>query len=162
MIDNRMEKAINEQINKEFYSAYLYLSMSAYFENEDWQGFAKWMNEQAKEEQEHAMKLFNYLVERGGTVKLEALDTPKQKWDSIKEVFEDSLEHEQYITSSINSLMDLAIELKDYASVSFLQWYVDEQVEEEASVEHIITKLSRVSDRPHALLRLDSEMFNRE
>ncbi len=158
MIDERMQKAINEQINKELYSAYLYLSMQAYFEAEDWSGFASWMNRQAKEEQEHAMKLFNYLIERGGTIKLEALDTPKQNWERVKEVFEDSLEHEQYVTSSINSLMDLAIELKDYASVSFLQWYVDEQVEEEASVGQIVTKLSRIGEKSSALWRFDNEL----
>ncbi len=162
MIDERMEKAINEQINKEFYSAYLYLSMAAYFENQDWSGFASWMNGQAKEEQEHAMKLFNYLVERGGTVKLEALNTPKQVWQNVKEVFEDSLEHEQYVTSSIHDLMDLAIDIKDYASVSLLQWYVDEQVEEEASVGHIITQIDRIGDNIASLYMLDKELSKRE
>ncbi len=97
MINKKLEKAINEQINKEMFSAYLYLSMSAYFEDENFPGFAKWMNEQAKEEQLHAMKLFNYLIERGGRVELMALEKPQQEWDSVNSVFEDALEHERYI-----------------------------------------------------------------
>ncbi len=162
MIDKRLEQAINEQINKEMFSAYLYLSMSAHFENENLPGFAHWMNSQAKEEQFHAMKLFNYLIERGGKVELMALDKPQQDWDSLEAVFTDSLEHEKYITKSIWDLMDLAIELKDHASVSLLRWYVDEQVEEEATVENILSQISRIGDHGGALLLLDREFAARE
>ena len=125
-----MEKALNEQINAEFYSAYLYLSMSAYFEELDYPGFAQWMRIQSKEEQDHGAKIYDYVIARGNNVSLEAIDKPQEKWDSVEAIFVHVLEHEQLVTSLINDLVDLAISEKDHATNQFLQWYVAEQVEE--------------------------------
>lgn len=161
MMKDRITKSINEQINKEFYSAYLYLSMGAYFENKNLSGFANWMNIQFQEEQSHALKMFNYISERGGIVELEQIDKPKINWDSIIEIFEDTLEHEQFITSSINNLMDIAQEESDHATVSFLGWYVDEQVEEESNAETILNQLKLINGEGHGLLMLDRELAAR-
>ncbi len=161
MINQKLTTALNEQVQKEMFSAYLYLSMSAYFEDENLSGFAHWMKEQAKEEQFHAMKLFNYIIERGGRVELLSIDKPQQNWENIKQVFTDSLEHERYISSSINELMDLAIELNDHAAVAFLQWYVVEQVEEEANVENILSQLDRIGDSGSGVLVLDRHFATR-
>lgn len=161
MINQRVADAINAQINAEMYSAYLYLSMSAYFEEENLAGFANWMRIQFEEEQFHAMKFFNYLSERGGRVELEAIEKPKVSWDSIIEVFEETLEHERHVTSLINNLMDIAIEERDHATSSFLQWYIDEQVEEEAAAEGILTQLKFIGGQGNAVLMLDREMAAR-
>ena len=161
MINSKVEKAINEQINKEYFSAYLYLSMSAYCEKESLSGIANWMKIQFEEEQFHAMKFFNYINERGGTVILTSLEDPKTEWNNIIEVFEDTLEHERFITKSINDVMTIAIEEKDYATVSFLNWYIDEQVEEEDNAETILNRLNLIKGAGNGILMLDKEMSTR-
>ncbi len=158
MIKSRVEEAINHQINAELYSAYLYLSMAAYFEDESLSGFSNWMRVQFEEEQFHGLKLFNYLAERGGRVKLEPIEAPKIEWENIVEVFEDTLEHEQHVTSLINKLMDIALEESDHATVSFLRWYIDEQVEEEAAVESILHQLKLINGAGNGILMLDREL----
>lgn len=161
MINQRVADAINAQINAEFYSAYLYLSMSAYFENENLGGFANWMRVQFEEEQFHALKFLGYLNERGGRVHLEAIEKPKTEWASLVEVFEETVAHERHVTSLINNLMDIALEEKDHATTSFLQWFIDEQVEEEAAAESILTQLKFIGGQGNAVLMLDREMGTR-
>lgn len=157
MIKQRVAEAINKQINAELYSAYLYLSMAAYFEEENLGGFANWMRVQFEEEQFHGLKLFNYLNERGGRVTLEAIEKPRSSWGSITEVFEETLEHERHVTSLINNLMDIALEESDHATASFLRWYIDEQVEEESAAESILTQLKFIGGQGNAILMLDRE-----
>lgn len=161
MIKERLQQAINEQINKEFYSAYLYLSMSAYAESINLKGFANWLKVQYHEENAHAEIFFNYLNERGGRVLLKEIAKPQENWQSITEVFEKVLEHERSVTESINKLMDLAIEERDHATVSFLKWFVDEQVEEEANAEEILNNLKLAEGNKGALFMLDKEMATR-
>ena len=162
MINKKIETAINEQINEELYSAYLYLSMSGYFDSEDLPGFAQWMYAQYQEEVEHAMRFYRYLQDRGGRVHLHAIKEPQHAWDSPLEAFEAALEHEKYITGCINDLVDLAESEHDRATFNMLQWYVDEQVEEEASVEEIVAKLEMVGDSGNGLLMLDRELGQRQ
>ena len=161
MIKQRVADAINKQINAELYSAYLYLSMAAYFEGENLSGFANWMRVQFEEEQFHGLKLFNYLHERGGKVTLEAIEAPKTEWDSLTQVFEETLEHERHVTSLINNLMDIALEESDHATASFLRWYIDEQVEEEAAAESILTQLKFIGGQGNAILMMDREFAAR-
>lgn len=161
MLKQTVQDAINEQIKNELYSAYLYLAMAAYFESEDLAGFAHWMEEQAEEEQEHAMKFYHFVNERGGRVVLHAIDQPPTEFESVLAVFEETLAHEQKVTSLIHSLYALAVEEKDYASQTFLQWYVDEQVEEEANVSHILAQLRMGGERGQALLMMDRALAQR-
>lgn len=161
MIHEKMEKALNAQVNAEYWSAYLYLSMSAWFENINLPGFANWMYMQAQEESSHAIKMFKYIVERGGVVKLQPIDKVETEWEDVITVFEETLAHEQKVTGLINNLMDIAIDIKDHASKSFLQWFIDEQVEEESSVDAIIHQLKMVKNSPHALFMLDKEFAGR-
>lgn len=161
MISKKLQDAINAQINKELYSEYLYISMQAWFANQNLDGLANWMDAQGKEERFHAMKFFNYVIERGGKVELQAIEQPAVDFGSPLKAFAASLKHEQFVTSSINDLMDLAIKEKDHASRGMLQWFVDEQVEEEASVEKIVHRLKMIGDNPHALYMLDSELGQR-
>lgn len=153
---------LNKQINEEFYSAYLYLSMVSYFESINLQGFAHWMKAQVQEEIMHAMKFFNYLVERGKTPDLLEIKKPDNKFQSVIDVFEKSLKHEKYITSRIWELVKLAEEEKDYATSDFLKWYVKEQVEEELSFDTILQKLKMISNSNSGLLYIDKEMAKRE
>lgn len=152
-----MEKALNDQVNAEFYSGYLYLSMAAYLEEIDYPGFAQWMNVQAKEEQDHGMKLYNYIITRGGRVTLEAIEAPQTEWDGVEAIFQHVLEHEQLVTSLINNLVDLAIEEKDHATNQFLQWYVAEQVEEEENAMENLGKIKRGNNSSDILFMLDAE-----
>jgi ferritin len=161
MISQKMQDAFNKQINEEMYSSYLYLSMAAYFEAITLSGFAHWMRTQAQEEMFHAMKFFNHIVERGGEVELTTIKEPKKKWNSPLNVFEDALQHEQYITGCIHKLMDLAIEQKDYAGQNLLKWFVDEQVEEEDNATDILEKLKRIGSNDALLLMQDLEMVKR-
>ncbi len=161
MISKKIEKALNDQINAEFFSAYLYLSMSAFLTDISLTGFANWMRAQYEEEKFHAMKMYDYVLERGGKVKLKSIDAPKHKWKNIVDVFEDVLKHEQHITSLINDLMSLSIEEKDHATVNFLQWYVDEQVEEEATVSDILAQLRLIDGKGSGLFMLDREASQR-
>lgn len=161
MISEKLEKAFNDQINKEFYSEYLYLSMQAYFERLNLKGFVNWMSVQVQEEHAHAMGMFNYVHERGGKVELEAIDKPQVDWNSPLHVFEEVLKHEEFVTSRINALMDVAEEVKDRAALSFLDWYLKEQVEEESNVGGVLATLKLIKDDAKALLMLDKELAAR-
>jgi ferritin len=162
MISKIIETALNKQINRELYSAYLYLSMSAYFETMNLKGFAKWMRLQAKEEQVHALKIYDYIVARGGRVMLQDIEAPKTKWASAGKVFEDTYAHEQKVTGMINGLVDLAIKEKDHATFEMLQWFVKEQVEEEEHASDILNQIKTVGDVPGHLFCLDRELGKRE
>ncbi len=161
MISKKMEKALNVQVNAELYSAYLYLSMAAYFESSRLNGFANWMRCQTQEEVLHAMKIYNHINERGGRVKLTTIEVPKIEWKSPPDAFNDALAHERKVTIMINNLVDLAMSEHDHASNSFLQWFVDEQVEEENSAGNIIDKLTLIGDAPGGLFMIDSELAAR-
>ena len=161
MLSKVLEDAINEQINKELYSAYLYLSMAAYCEAASVPGFAHWMRMQAQEEVLHAVKFFDHVNDRGGRVVLQAIDQPPTEWTSPLNVFQHVLEHEQLVTGLINQLYALAIKENDYASQMELQWFVTEQVEEEASASQILETLKMIGDKGHALLMLDRELGGR-
>lgn len=161
MIKNSIEKAFNEQINAELYSAYLYLSMSAWCEKNNLPGFAHWMRVQFREEQEHAMKFYRYIVECGGQVNLAAIDAPETEWKDIAAVFAQTLKHERYVTGRIHKLVELAAKEKDYAAGQFLQWFVSEQVEEESNAEQIIAKLEMIGKQGPAMYMLDKEMAAR-
>lgn len=161
MITEKVQKALNEQVNAEFYSSFFYLSMAAYFDETNMRGFANWFRVQAQEEYEHAMKIFNFILQKGGKVKLTTIDGPKTTWDSILEVFNETLEHEQKVTAMINNLVEVAMKDKDYATNNFLQWFVTEQVEEEASVEELIFQIEMVGDNKSGLFLLDRELGSR-
>lgn len=161
MISEKLEKAFNDQINKELYSEYLYLSMQAYFERLNLKGFVNWMSVQVQEEHAHALGMFDYLNQRGGTVVLEAIDKPETEWSSPLAVFEQVLEHEEFVTSRINALMDVAEETKDRAAMSFLNWYLKEQVEEEDNVGNVLATLRLIGDDKKALLMLDKDLAAR-
>lgn len=161
MLDEKMEKALNEQINAEIYSAYLYLSMSAYFESVNLKGFANWMRIQVMEEQTHAKRFYDYVIDRGGRVLLSEIKAPPTEWDSPLAVFEAVLEHERLVTSLINGLVDLAVELRDHATNSFLKWFIDEQVEEEASADEIIQSLKLNENNPGGLFMIDKDLARR-
>lgn len=161
MINKKLETAINNQINAEIYSAYLYLSMNAYFFSINLNGFANWMRIQALEELTHADKFYHYLVSRGGRVKLTAVDGPPSQWKSATAVFEEVLKHEQKVTSLIHSLVDLSLKEKDHATSSMLNWFVDEQVEEESNAESIIQQLKLMGESGNGLYMLDRELAQR-
>ncbi len=158
MLTKNLEKAINEQINKELYSAYFYLGMSAYCNSVDLDGFANFFYVQYQEETFHAMKLYNYVLERGGNIKLAKIDEPPQDFKSALDVCEKTLEHEQYVTKSINNLMDISIKENDHATTSFLKWYVDEQVEEEATITKLVNRMKLVGDNVGGLFIVDQEL----
>lgn len=162
MLSKKMEAALNAQINAEFWSAYLYLSMSAHFAADGKSGFANWFKIQFDEEQEHAMKLFNYVIERGGKVELKPIAKVTQLWESPLAAFEDTLKHEQKVTAMINNLVTLAREEKDYATESILQWFVNEQVEEEATAQSYIDALTMIKDNGFGIYTLDKEMQGRK
>ncbi len=162
MISEKIQDAFNEQLNVELASAYLYLSMSAYFEAENFSGFAHWMRAQAQEEMGHAMRFFNHINDRSGRVILKALEAPTKEWESPLAAFEDALKHEELITQKINELVELAQAEKDHAAFEFLQWFVDEQVEEEKSVGDVVHKLRLAGDNAGALMFLDKELGSRE
>ena len=161
MISNRLEKELNKQMNAELYSAYLYLSMSAFLSEKNLNGFSHWMMLQFEEEQSHAMKLFQYILDRGGKINLEKIEKPKTVWKDIIDVFENVLEHEQKVTGLINELVNLAMEEKDHATVVLLQWYVSEQVEEESSVSDILDQLKLIEGKGSGLFMLDREAKDR-
>jgi ferritin len=161
MISKKMEKALNEQVNAELFSAYLYLSMEAYFKSLNLNGFANWMRVQTQEEVSHAMKIYDFIDERGGRITLKAIDGPETKWDSPLAVFNAVYEHEQKVTNLINDLVNLAIEEKDHATNTFLQWFVNEQVEEEASADQVVQQLKLMEKAPGGLFLLDRELAQR-
>jgi len=161
MISKKMEKALNEQVNAELFSAYLYLSMEAYFKSLNLNGIATWMRVQTQEEVMHAMKIYDYVNERGGRVILKSISEPQAEWKSPLAAFEAAYQHEQKVTALINGLVNLAIEEKDHAANMFLQWFVNEQVEEESSADAIVQKLKLMADAPGGMYMLDNEMGQR-
>jgi ferritin len=161
MIGKAMQDAINEQINKELYSSYLYLSMAAYFENENMPGFAHWMHVQEGEEREHAMKFYAHLVERGGRVSLKAIDAPGTDWKTSLELFKEVAAHEAKVTAMINALYELALKEKDYPAQVLLQWFISEQVEEEKNAAEIVANLQLIDAHGTAVLMLDHTLGKR-
>lgn len=161
MLNKRIEEELNKQINAEFLSAYLYLSMSAYFEDKNLPGFANWMKVQYQEESTHAMKIFDYVNERGGKVLLKPIEGVKTEWQDTVEVFEETLKHEQYVTGLINNLVNIAIEEKDHATNNMLQWFVSEQVEEEAAADEILQQLKMLQGKKEGVFMLDRELKQR-
>ena len=157
-LSSKMQDALNKQINEELASAYIYLSMAAYFESENLPGFAAWMRHQTNEEMEHAMKFYGYVNDRGGRVLLDAIAKPEAEFNGPTDVFEKTLAHEQYITGCIHDLFSMAVEEKDYASYSVLQWFVDEQVEEEDTAGAILETLKRIGDKGQGLIMLDRQL----
>ena len=161
MINEKLEKAFNDQINKELYSEYLYLAMQSYFERLNLKGFVNWFTVQVQEEHAHAMGMFDYVHQRGGRVELEAIEKPVTNWTSPLHCFEEVLKHEEFVTSRINALMDVADEVKDRAALSFLDWYLKEQVEEESTVGDVLATLKLIKDDSKALLMLDKDLAAR-
>jgi ferritin len=161
MLSAAMQKAINEQINKELYSSYLYLSMAAYFEGQNLPGFANWMYVQEGEEREHGKKFYEYLVDRGAKVELKAIAAPATTWKSSLDVFKQVQKHEAAVTASINALYELALSEKDYASQIMLQWFITEQIEEEKNAAEIVQKLEMIEAKGTAVLMLDHELGHR-
>ncbi len=161
MLSKKMEKAINQQINAELYSSYLYLSMATYFESISLDGFSNWMRQQAQEELFHGMKMFDFVCERGGRVTLKAIDGPPSQWKSPLDAFEQVLSHEQKVTGLINDLVNLALDERDHATNIFLQWFVSEQVEEESTAGALVDKLKLIGKDANGLFMLDTELGQR-
>jgi ferritin len=161
MISEKMQEALNQQINAELYSSYLYLSMSSYYTSINLPGFANWMNVQAQEELVHAMKFYTFVNDRGGHAILKGIEGPKTDWSSPVEPFEDAFAHEQKVTSLINNLVNLAIDEKDHATRTFLDWFVNEQVEEEASADAVIKQLKLIGGTGNGLFMIDRELVTR-
>jgi ferritin len=161
MLPKKIEAAMNKQINHELYSSYLYLSMSAYFMGLNLEGFAHWMRVQAQEELMHGIKFFDHLIERGGKPKLDAVKAPEGVWKSPLEVCQAVAKHEQFISKNINALADLALAEKDHASMTLLQWFVNEQVEEEANASVLVERVKMVKDSTGGLFMLDQQLAQR-
>lgn len=161
MINAKVHELINQQINNELYSGYLYQAMAAYFEECDLPGFAVWYTAQAQEEVVHAFKFYNFLMERGARVTLKAIEAPPTEWKSPLAAVQEALEHERKITADINKIYSVADEVKDYASRPILDWFVEEQVEEEDNATQNVNKLKMVGDSGNGLYMLDKEMGSR-
>ena len=161
MLSEKMRDALNTQINREIYSAYLYLSMSAYSTSIGLKGFANWFMVQYNEEMSHAMKLYDYVNNQGGQIKLMAIDEPPTAFESVLDMFEKTLTHEKKVTAYINELVDIAIEEHDHATGIFLQWFVTEQIEEEGNDNDIIARLKLIGEDGNGLLMLDKELAAR-
>ncbi len=161
MIRENLMAKLNEQVKFEIFSENLYLAMAAYCADQDLDGFANFFKVQAEEEKFHAMKIFDYIIERDGRARISAIDEPQNDFASILDAFQKAYEHEQFVTKRINTLMDLAIEERDHATVSFLKWFVDEQVEEESLFRGLIAKLERIGENSAALHMLDAELAQR-
>ncbi|HEX5632341.1 MAG TPA: ferritin [Gemmatimonadales bacterium] len=162
MLSAKMQGALNRQIEHEFYSSFVYLAMSAHFEGRNLPGFAKWMRVQAGEEHTHAMKIFDHILDRGGEVVMPAIATTPTKWGAAIEVFQDALNHERAVTKSIHELYALAVEERDYPARVFLDWFVNEQVEEEKTAELVVEQLRMIGDDRPALIMLDRELAQRQ
>lgn len=161
MINEKVGIVLNDQVNKEMYSSYLYLSMSAYFSDLGLLGFANWMRVQAQEEMAHAMFIYDFLIDRGHKVVLTTINSPPHSWESTLNVMEEVLKHEMYVTGLINNIVTVAEEVKDRATMSYMNWFVDEQVEEEANAQDIISKLKLIGDDKSALYLLDKDLAAR-
>jgi ferritin len=161
MLHEKMLKELNQQIQEETYSAYIYLAMAAWLEENGYKGMATWMRVQAREEKIHADIFYNFIMERGGHVKLQAIQAPPDTWDNPLAIFQGALEHEQHITGRINHMVNVALEVKDHASNQMLHWFVEEQVEEEANVGEAVQQLKIAGDQANAVLMLDREMGTR-
>lgn len=161
MASQRVLDALNNQLQMEFFSEYFYISMEAYFADNNLDGFANFFNVQAREERDHAYKIFNYIGRAGGKVVLQGIEQPKINFESPLDVFESALEHERLISNSIHDLVDLAISEKDHTTSSFLRWFIDEQSEEEESMEKIVRKLRLLKNDPAGLLIIDQELAQR-
>lgn len=161
MISEKMSKALNDQINAELFSSYLYLSMSSWFSEKSLSGFASWMRVQAQEELSHGMKIYDYILERGGTVELVAIDQPESVWQSPVEVLEEVANHEAKVTGLINDLVDVALDERDHAANIFLQWFVSEQVEEEASVGDVLERVKMIDGSSGGMFAMDMELGKR-
>lgn len=161
MLSEKVQKALNEQLNAEMYSSYLYLSMTAYFKSISLDGFANWMYAQAQEELMHAMKFYDYINQRGGRVVLSVIESPPVEWDSPQTVFEETLKHEQKVTGLINALLETALSESDHATNIFLQWFVTEQVEEEDSVGNVLEQLKLLGDAKGGRFMMDRELAKR-
>jgi len=160
-LNKEMAAAFNEQINEEMFSAYLYLSMGSWFESRNLMGFTNWFRCQFLEENMHAMKMYNFVNERGAKVNLKAIRAPKTEWASYVEVFQQVADHEAHVTTLINKLVKTSRDFNDYASESFLMWYVDEQVEEESTADELLSRLKLIGQDPNALINLDMELKSR-
>lgn len=160
-MNEKLLKAVQEQINKELYSSYLYLSMSSWADSQDWDGIANWLYVQSKEEMAHAMILHNNLLERGERSLFSTIEQPPTDWENLEEVFEAVYTHEQYVSACINELATIAMECKDHAFYQFIQWFVKEQVEEEASASKLLARVKRLSDNMAMLENLDIELGSR-
>ncbi len=158
MLKEKVQQALNEQINAEQYSALMYLSMSAWLEDKGLSGFANWMYVQYQEELTHANKIFKYVVERSGKVSLKSIDQMPVEFESVIQIVEKTLEHEQHVTSLINNILDIAVAERDHATQSFLKWFVDEQVEEEANVTQLLDSLQLIEGKGNGLFMLDREL----
>ncbi len=162
MLNNKIEKALNEQINKELFSSYLYLAMAQWFESKSLRGFAHWLTMQHDEEHEHANKIIKYVNDRGGRVILQPIKGPKTEWSSPLEAFQETSKHEQFISQSIHEVLDLAIKENDHPTQSFLKWFVDEQVEEEANAQEIVDHLKMLGDAKHGIFMMDRQLAERK
>ena len=161
MLNDKIKDLINVQVNKELYSAYLYLGFSTWFEDAGLSGFANWYNIQAQEERDHAMLMFKYLQNNGHRPELTAIDCPNQKYDNALEVLNAGMKHELYVTSLINTIYDAAFEAKDYRTMQFLDWFIKEQGEEEMNADDMIKKWNLFGADPKALYALDAELAAR-
>lgn len=161
MISDKMQDALNEQVNKEFYSAYLYLAMSAYCNTIGLPGFSNWMRQQYEEEIMHVTKMYDYILDQGSQIHLKQIDEPAKEFGTPLEIFEETLKHEQFVTGCINELMGKAVDERDYATQTFLQWYVTEQIEEEANVNDILAPLRMVGDDKGGLMMIDQQLAQR-
>ncbi len=160
-IDKKMTDALNGQIKEEIFSAYLYFAMAADYESKDWPGISSWMKVQAQEEMAHALKIYSWINERGGKAVFEAIDKPQESWGSALELFEAALKHERHITACFYDLVGTARELGDIATEIFLQWFVTEQVEEEANASEIVEKIKKVQNSQNGMYMLDKELSSR-
>jgi ferritin len=161
VINDKLQQAFNNQLNAELYSAYLYLSMAAYFNSTGLAGCANWMLVQAREEQSHAMKFFDYINKQGGRVTLKSIDTPPHKWSSPLDVFQAVHKHEQKVTNLIKGLMDLAVQQDDQPAIDFLMWFMDEQIEEEASADEVVQKMTDTDTDTDEFSMIDRELAQR-
>jgi ferritin len=161
MLSKKMEKALNDQVKNEMYSAYLYLSMAMYFQSVNLKGFAHWMQVQMQEEMFHAEKFRGYINDRGGRVILQALEKPAADFGSVVQAFEETLKHEKFITGKINNLVKLSMQENDHATNAMLQWFVNEQVEEEATADEILQQLKLIGDNGHGIIMIDRELGQR-